>query len=52
MFLAWPALGARLSLGRTRWAVGLGCALGALLLVAGWGVYVLLWIVALAGFAA
>ncbi len=52
MVLAWPALGLWLSLGRARWQVAVGNLLGAVILVAGWGIFAVLWIVAVAGFAA
>lgn len=52
MVLAWPTLGAWLSLGQRSWQVGLGNVLGGIFLLAGWGVYIVLWIAALAGFAA
>ncbi len=52
MVLAWPAAGIGLSLGKAPWRVGLGNVMGGVFLLAGWVVYVVLWIVALAGFAA
>lgn len=52
MVLAWPVLGVWLSLGRASWQVGLGNVLGGVFLLAGWAVYIVLWIAALAGFAA
>jgi hypothetical protein len=52
MIFAWPALGVWLSLGRRPWQYGLGNIMGGIFLLAGWVVFAVLWIVALAGFAA